>query len=117
VKTTELELDMATVEERRYEEHEEFDMFHTDRDIVKRQINFQLEENKGDAEVPRPMLRDGCNLEEFKSFTQQWRLYAGCHNEMIGSSDNSCCAAQTDPCRPPCTMPSAARSMTSPRLT
>jgi hypothetical protein len=81
VKTSELELDMAAVEERRYEEseeYEEFDMFHTDRDIVKGHITFKFEENKEDAEVPRPLLREGCNLEECKSFTQQWRLYAGC---------------------------------------
>ena len=34
--------------------YEDFDMFNTDRDIVKEYINFK----KG-VEVPRPMLRDG----------------------------------------------------------
>jgi hypothetical protein len=51
VKTYVLELDMATVEERRYEEPEEnkeVDMFHTDRNIVKGHIAFKFEENKED---------------------------------------------------------------------
>jgi hypothetical protein len=55
VKTSELELDMAMVEERRYEEseeYEEFDVFNTDRDIVKGHITFKFEENKEDVEVP-----------------------------------------------------------------
>jgi hypothetical protein len=52
VKTSELELDMAMVGERRYEESEEFDMFNTDRDIVKGHITFKFEENKEDVEVP-----------------------------------------------------------------
>jgi hypothetical protein len=115
VKTSERELDMATVEERKYEEskeYEEFDMFHTDRNIVKGHISFKLEENMEDEEVPkwtshggdicddgdraahdvgqdsnplevpRPLLGGGCNQEQFKSFTQQWSLYAGCHGEM-----------------------------------
>ena len=58
-------------------DYEDFDMFNTDRDIVKEYINFKKE-----VEVPRPMLRDGCNLDEFKSFTLLWRLYAECHDEM-----------------------------------
>jgi hypothetical protein len=29
-----------------------------------------------------PLGCKGCNQEEFKSFTQQWRLYAGCHGGM-----------------------------------
>jgi hypothetical protein len=52
VKTSELELDMATMEERRYEESEkygEFDMFHTDRDIVKGHITYKFKE---DEDVP-----------------------------------------------------------------
>jgi hypothetical protein len=51
VKTPELELDMATVEERRNEESEEYeecDMFHTDRNIVYGHITFKFEENKED---------------------------------------------------------------------
>jgi hypothetical protein len=101
VKTSELELDMATVQKRRYEESEEYeecDMFHTDRNIV--YIPFKFEENKDDEgdvrdggdrtdhdigeesnpqEVLRPLLQAGCSQEEFKSFAQQWSLYAGCH--------------------------------------
>ena len=37
-KTTELEPVMATVKERRYKEYEEFDKFHTDRDIAEGHI-------------------------------------------------------------------------------
>ena len=37
-KTTELEPIMATVKERRYKEYEEFDKFHTDRDIAEGHI-------------------------------------------------------------------------------
>ena len=64
---------MATVEER---EHKEFDEeFNTDRDIAKGHITFQFKEDREDeeyinpnkkVEVPRPMLRDGCSLDEFK---------------------------------------------------
>jgi hypothetical protein len=71
---------MATVEERRYEEseeYEEFDMFHTDRDIVKGHITFKFEENKEDAEVPRPLLRGAC-------------MQGAMEGSMLGSSDNSC---------------------------
>jgi hypothetical protein len=53
VKTSELELDLATVQERKYEK---FDMFHTDRNIVKGHIIFQIEEDKEGADVPRPLL-------------------------------------------------------------
>jgi hypothetical protein len=95
VKTSAQELDMATVEERRYEEPEE--------NIVKGHIAFKIKENKEDEggvcdggdrathdvgqnsnpqEVPRPLLRGGCNQVEFKSFTQQWSLYAGCNGGM-----------------------------------
>jgi hypothetical protein len=103
-----MELDMAMVEEGRYEEHveykefEEFDMFNTDRDIAKeyeefndmfptdrdmyeeynefddmfdtdkdiarRHITLKVEQDHNPQEVPPP-----------SSFTQQWRLYAGCH--------------------------------------
>ena len=46
-----MELDMATVEGRKYEESEEsveyevFDMFHTDRTTVKGHTSFELDEN------------------------------------------------------------------------
>jgi hypothetical protein len=119
-----MELDMTTVEQRRYEESEEFDMVKTDRNIAKKYEEYKVyteyeefeeheyefhtdkfEEyedekvpkwtNHGDdlrddgdravhevgqdsnpLEVPRPLLRGGCNKEQFKSFTQQWSLYA-----------------------------------------
>ena len=51
-----MELDMATVEERKYEEPEEsveyevFDMFHTDRTTVKGHISFELDENNMEEE-------------------------------------------------------------------
>jgi hypothetical protein len=63
-------------------DYEDFDMLNTDRVIVKGHINFKFKENKKEVEVTRPTLRDGCNLDEFKSFTLQWRLYAGCQGEM-----------------------------------
>ena len=69
-------------------EYKEFDEeFNTDRDIAKGNITFQSKEEREDEdyklqEVLRPMLRDGCNLEEFKSFTLLWRLCAKCHDEM-----------------------------------
>ena len=50
---------MDTVEERRYKEsegHEEIDMFHTDKNIVKGHINFKYKEDKGDADGQRPQL-------------------------------------------------------------
>jgi DNA primase catalytic subunit len=47
------ELDMAKVEERKYEESEEFDIFHTDRNIVKRHISFKHEDNMEDEEAPK----------------------------------------------------------------
>jgi hypothetical protein len=104
VKTSELELDLATMEERRHkeseesDEYEEFDMFHTDRNIVKGNITFKFKEDEevpewtsrggdvrdgGDGaahavgqnsnlqEVTRQLLRGGCDQEEFQSFTQQ----------------------------------------------
>ena len=63
-------------------EYEEIDMFHTDKNIVKGHINLNFKKNNGEGHVPRPMLRDGCNQDEFRSFTLQWRLYAGGQGEM-----------------------------------
>jgi hypothetical protein len=80
-----MKLAMDTVEERRYKEsegYEEIDMFHTDKNIVKGHINFKYKKDKGDADEQRPQLRDRCNWEEFKSFTQQWRLYTRCNEGM-----------------------------------
>jgi hypothetical protein len=59
------------------EECEEIDMFHTDKNIVKGHINLNFKKKNGEGHVPCPMLRDGCNQDEFRSFTLQWRLYAG----------------------------------------
>ena len=65
---------MATVEGRKNKEFDE--RFNTDRDIAKGHITFQFKEDREDeeyinlkkkVEVQRPMLREGCNLDEFKS--------------------------------------------------
>jgi hypothetical protein len=51
----------------------EFDkVFYTDK----------FEQDSGYQEVLCPLLRKGCNQGEFKAFTQQWSLYAGCHGGM-----------------------------------
>jgi hypothetical protein len=68
---------MDMMEERSYKESEECEEIDIDKNIVKGHINFNFKENNGEVKVPRPMLRDGCNQDEFKSFTLQWRLYAG----------------------------------------
>jgi hypothetical protein len=64
------------------EEYKEIVMFHTDKNIVKGHINLNFKMNNGEGNVLRPMLRDGCNQDEFRSFTLQWRLYAGAQGEM-----------------------------------
>jgi hypothetical protein len=84
-----MEFDMATVEERKNEKFDE--EFNTDRDIANGHNTYRFKEDREDeeyinlkkkGEVPRPMLREGCNLDEFKSFTILWRLYAECNDEM-----------------------------------
>ena len=71
-----------------FKEHREFDKeFNTDRGVAKRHIAFQFKGDREDEEyklqeVLRPVLQGGCNLEEFKSFTQQWRLYTRCNEWM-----------------------------------
>ena len=84
MKTSEMKFDKTMVKERRSKESKEFD---TDRDIVKGYKTFHYKkerenENYKLKEVPPPMLRDGCNLDEFKSFTLLWRLYAECNDGM-----------------------------------
>jgi hypothetical protein len=87
-RTSVLDLDRDMKES---EEYEEINMFHNNKNIVKGHINFNFKENNGEMYVPRPMLRDGCNQDEFRSFTLQWRLYVGVKVRwMIGSSDDSC---------------------------
>jgi hypothetical protein len=54
------------------EEYEEIDMFHTDKNIVKGHISLNFNKNSEKVNVPRPMLRDGCNQDEFRSFTLQF---------------------------------------------
>jgi hypothetical protein len=39
-----------------------------------------VEQDSGYQEVLRPLLRGGCSQEDFKTFTQQWSLYAGCRD-------------------------------------
>jgi hypothetical protein len=73
------------------EEYEEIDVFHTDKNIVKGHISLNFNKNREDGNMPRPMLRDGCDQDEFRSFTLQWRLYAGAKARWTrGSSDESC---------------------------
>jgi hypothetical protein len=43
--------------------------FHTDKNI------FKFNKINAEGVLPCPMLQDGCNKEEFRLFTQQWRLY------------------------------------------
>ena len=64
------------------EEYKEIDMFHTDKNIVKGHINHNFKKNNAEGNVPCPMLRNGCNQDEFRAFTLQWRLYAGGQGEM-----------------------------------
>jgi hypothetical protein len=49
--------------------------FHTDKDIVKGLANFKFNKINDEGDLPCPMLQDGCNQDEFKLFTLQWRLY------------------------------------------
>ena len=62
-------------------------MFNIDRDITKGHTTFQFKEDREDEdyklqEVPCPLLRGGCNQDEFLAFTQQWSLYRGYHSGM-----------------------------------
>ena len=71
-----------------YMEHKEFDEeFNHDRDIAKGHITFQFKVDREDEdyklqEVQCPVLRGGCNQDEFQAFTQQWSLYRGYHSGM-----------------------------------
>jgi hypothetical protein len=49
--------------------------FHTDKNIIKGYTNFKLNKINAEGDLPCPMLQDGCNKDEFRLFTQQWRLY------------------------------------------
>jgi hypothetical protein len=48
--------------------------FHTDKTIVKGHTNVKFDKINGEGDLPCPMLQDGCNKDEFKLFTLQWRL-------------------------------------------
>ena len=96
MKTSKMELNMDTVEKRKYEEVQEVAKVFYNTTLEYKEIDKEFDTDKGHKtfqskeereiedyklkEVPRPMLRDGCNLEEFKSFTLLWRLYAECHD-------------------------------------
>jgi hypothetical protein len=41
-----------------------------------------VEQDSGYQEVLCPLLRRGCSQDDFKTFTQQWSLYAGCRDGM-----------------------------------
>jgi hypothetical protein len=105
-----MELNMAMGEERKNKEDEEFDkVFHStacefdkDEEFAKvfNMTVFEFNENEGAREFDKvfyrdkfeqdsgyqevlcPLLRRGCSQGEFKTFTQQWSLYAGCHGGM-----------------------------------
>jgi hypothetical protein len=64
------------------EEYKEIAMFHTDKNIVRGYINFNFNKIDEEGNVPHPMLRDGCDQDEFRSFMLQWRLYIGGRGEM-----------------------------------
>jgi hypothetical protein len=49
--------------------------FHTDKNIVKGYSNFKFNTINEEGDLPCPRLRDGCNKDEFRLFTLQWRLY------------------------------------------
>jgi hypothetical protein len=49
--------------------------FDTDKNIVKEHTMFKVNDINVEGNVPCPMLRDGCNQDEFRSFTLQWRLH------------------------------------------
>ena len=76
-----------TVNFEEYEEDEEVQAWtrneEDDRDGGDRAAS-DVGQNSDPPEVPRPLLRGGCNQEQFESFTQQWSLYAGSHGEMDG---------------------------------
>ena len=86
MKTSEMKFNKTMVKERRSKELKELDEeFNTDGDIAKGHKTFKSKEERENEdykfkEVPHPMLRDGCSLEEFKSFILLWRLYAECHD-------------------------------------
>ena len=48
---------------------------HTDKNIFKRYTDFKFDKIKMEGDLPCPMLQDGCNQDEFRSFTLQWMLY------------------------------------------
>ena len=48
---------------------------HNDKNIVKRCTDFKFDKIKMEEDLPCPMLQDGCNQDEFRSFTLQWMLY------------------------------------------
>jgi hypothetical protein len=60
-----------------YEEHVEYEVY---REFgAKRHITSKFEEDCKLQEVQCPLLRGGCNQDEFQAFTLQWSLYRG-HN-------------------------------------
>jgi hypothetical protein len=48
--------------------------FHTDKNIVKGHTNFEFNKINEEGGLACPMLQDGCNQDELKQFTLQWRL-------------------------------------------
>jgi hypothetical protein len=49
--------------------------FHTDKNIVKGHTNPMFNQINEEGDLPCPMLQDGCDKDEFRRFTLQWRLY------------------------------------------
>jgi hypothetical protein len=49
--------------------------FHTDKNIIEGHTNSKFNKINEDGDLLCPMLQDGCNKDEFRSFTLQWRLY------------------------------------------
>jgi hypothetical protein len=49
--------------------------FYTDKNVVKGHTNFKFNKTNEEGDLPCPMLQDGCNKDEFRLFTLQWRLY------------------------------------------
>jgi hypothetical protein len=119
-KTSELELDMATVQERRNKEFEE------DKEMRKHLHGPAMEEMFMRVEMellmmlgrtpPPKRCRAYCSEKGAIRSSSNHSHISGAYMQdamvewLLGSSDNSCWTAQTDPWRPPCTMPSAARS-------
>ena len=68
-----MEINMTTFKFNENEGAREFDkVFYTD----------MVEQDSGYQEVLCRMLRGGCSQDDFKTFKQQWSLYAGCHDEI-----------------------------------